>query len=168
MYCRCRDHLSLRFEASGWGGRLCPPTTPHFLHNSYVSGLSFSPATPLHHPDSPLRRRGELVVLSSQPRTAQLVCARWWRPPCVRVLQSSPQTQLQSVSARAALTENGAALPHRHSCIDDLRISGRSAPLPRQLTNTPWGQASVFKGVERGCVAPSACTNVSCRPRTLR
>ncbi|KAG0713318.1 Neural-cadherin [Chionoecetes opilio] len=52
----------------------------------------------------------------------------------------------------------------REGCIDDLRISGRSAPLPPAVNNTPWGQASVFKGVERGCVAPSACTNVSCRP----
>ncbi|KAG0722029.1 putative neural-cadherin 2 [Chionoecetes opilio] len=51
----------------------------------------------------------------------------------------------------------------REGCIDDLRISGRSAPLPPAVNNTPWGQASVFKGVERGCVAPSACTNVSCR-----
>ncbi|KAG0719346.1 Neural-cadherin [Chionoecetes opilio] len=48
-------------------------------------------------------------------------------------------------------------------CIDDLRISGHSAPLPPTVNSTLWGQASVFKGVERGCVAPSACTNVSCR-----
>ncbi|KAK8399372.1 hypothetical protein O3P69_003470 [Scylla paramamosain] len=49
-------------------------------------------------------------------------------------------------------------------CIDDLRISGLSAPLPPAVNSTSWGQASVFKGVEQGCIAPSACTNVSCRP----
>nr|XP_045584132.1 putative neural-cadherin 2 [Procambarus clarkii]XP_045584133.1 putative neural-cadherin 2 [Procambarus clarkii] len=48
-------------------------------------------------------------------------------------------------------------------CIDDLRISGRRMPLPPAVNSTAWGQASVFKGVERGCGAPSTCTNVSCR-----
>uniref|UniRef100_A0A0P4W7D6 EGF-like domain-containing protein n=1 Tax=Scylla olivacea TaxID=85551 RepID=A0A0P4W7D6_SCYOL len=52
----------------------------------------------------------------------------------------------------------------REGCIDDLRISGHSAPLPPAVNSTPWGQASAFKGVQRGCVAPSACANVSCRP----
>nr|XP_053637261.1 putative neural-cadherin 2 [Cherax quadricarinatus] len=48
-------------------------------------------------------------------------------------------------------------------CIDDLRISGRRVPLPPAVNSTAWGQASVFKGVERGCVGPSACANISCR-----
>ncbi|XP_050723132.1 putative neural-cadherin 2 isoform X2 [Eriocheir sinensis] len=49
-------------------------------------------------------------------------------------------------------------------CIDDLRIAGRSAPLPPAVNSTPWGQASTFRGVERGCGAPSSCANVSCTP----
>ncbi|KAK7072335.1 hypothetical protein SK128_007151 [Halocaridina rubra] len=48
-------------------------------------------------------------------------------------------------------------------CIDDVRISGKSVPLPPALNSTSWGQASMFKGVESGCQAPSSCTNVSCR-----
>nr|XP_053635865.1 putative neural-cadherin 2 isoform X3 [Cherax quadricarinatus] len=48
-------------------------------------------------------------------------------------------------------------------CIDDVRISGRSAPLPPAINGTAWGQASMFKGVEGGCRAPPACTNVTCR-----
>ncbi|XP_071516873.1 putative neural-cadherin 2 isoform X2 [Panulirus ornatus] len=50
-----------------------------------------------------------------------------------------------------------------HGCIDDLRISGRSVPLPPTVNSTVWGQASVFQGVESGCGAPPACANVSCR-----
>ncbi|KAG0722457.1 Neural-cadherin [Chionoecetes opilio] len=49
-------------------------------------------------------------------------------------------------------------------CIDDLRIAGRRVPLPPSVNSTPWGQASAFKGVQRGCDASSACANVSCRP----
>ncbi|KAG0728038.1 Neural-cadherin [Chionoecetes opilio] len=52
--------------------------------------------------------------------------------------------------------QEGVLIGGSPGCIDDLRISGRSAPLPPAVNNTPWGQASVFKGVERGCVAPSA------------
>ncbi|KAK8750488.1 hypothetical protein OTU49_014861, partial [Cherax quadricarinatus] len=48
-------------------------------------------------------------------------------------------------------------------CMDDLRISGRSVPLPPATNSSAWGQASVYKGVESGCGAPSACVNVSCR-----
>ncbi|XP_071516704.1 putative neural-cadherin 2 [Panulirus ornatus] len=62
----------------------------------------------------------------------------------------------------------GAAMLDLHSdyydgCIDDLRISGRSVPLPPTVNSTVWGQASVFQGVESGCGAPPACANVSCR-----
>ncbi|XP_069183734.1 putative neural-cadherin 2 isoform X2 [Procambarus clarkii] len=48
-------------------------------------------------------------------------------------------------------------------CIDDVRISGKSVPLPPAINGTAWGQASMFKGVEGGCRAPPACTNVTCR-----
>ncbi|KAK3862264.1 hypothetical protein Pcinc_031852 [Petrolisthes cinctipes] len=49
-------------------------------------------------------------------------------------------------------------------CMEDLRISGHSVPLPPVMNSTAWGQASMYKGVEAGCNAPSACTNVSCEP----
>ncbi|XP_068212164.1 putative neural-cadherin 2 isoform X4 [Palaemon carinicauda] len=52
---------------------------------------------------------------------------------------------------------------YHNGCIDDVRIAGKSVPLPPAVNGTPWGQASMFKGVERGCRAPPACTNVSCR-----
>ncbi|XP_042883447.1 putative neural-cadherin 2 isoform X2 [Penaeus japonicus] len=52
---------------------------------------------------------------------------------------------------------------YHDGCIDDVRISGKSVPLPPAVNGTAWGQASMFKGVDRECRAPSACTNVSCR-----
>ncbi|XP_071515440.1 putative neural-cadherin 2 isoform X1 [Panulirus ornatus] len=52
---------------------------------------------------------------------------------------------------------------YHDGCIDDLRISGRSVPLPPEVNSTAWGEVSVFKGVEPGCAAPPACTNVTCR-----
>ncbi|KAG0728141.1 Neural-cadherin [Chionoecetes opilio] len=221
---------SLRCEClPGWGGQGCAsPTTPTtFLHNSYVKlALSFSPlayTTSITLRFRTLRRRGELVVLSSQHGrdswSVQLVGGR-----LCAVLHLHPRPPTSICLSRAALTDGrwhsltatrygsaaflsvddgdgdlynaslvlegrqllemdgqegvliggspeyvGATMfevhnDFREGCIDDLRISGRSAPLPPVVNNTPWGQASVFKGVERGCVAPSACTNVSCRP----
>ncbi|KAG7163365.1 neural-cadherin 2-like 1, partial [Homarus americanus] len=52
---------------------------------------------------------------------------------------------------------------YHDGCIDDLRISGRSVPLPPTVNTTAWTEAGVFKGVEPGCGAPPACANVSCR-----
>ncbi|MPC29128.1 Neural-cadherin [Portunus trituberculatus] len=221
---------SLRCECQpGWGGPGCAsPTTPAtFLPNSYVKlALSFSPlayTTSITLRFRTLRRRGELVVLSSQHGrdswSIQLVDGR-----LCAVLHLHPRPQSSLCLTRAALTdgrwhsvsstrygsaiflevddgdgdlynaslvlegeqlldvdkqegvrvggspyfqEKGVLKIHNDyfdGCIDDLRISDRSAPLAPAVNSTPWGQASVFKGVEQGCVAPSACTNVSCRP----
>lgn len=52
----------------------------------------------------------------------------------------------------------------RVGCIDDLRISERSVPLPPAVNSSAWGQVGGFQGVEAGCDAPSACANVTCSP----
>ncbi|XP_050738814.1 putative neural-cadherin 2 isoform X2 [Eriocheir sinensis] len=49
-------------------------------------------------------------------------------------------------------------------CIDDLRISDRSVPLPPAVNSSAWGQVGGFQGVEAGCDAPPACANVTCSP----
>ncbi|CAL4157413.1 unnamed protein product, partial [Meganyctiphanes norvegica] len=51
-------------------------------------------------------------------------------------------------------------------CIDDVRISGHSVPLPPASNSTSWSQVSMFSNVELGCqsgAGPAACENVSCR-----
>ncbi|KAK8399370.1 hypothetical protein O3P69_003469 [Scylla paramamosain] len=231
IYCRCQGSPgSLRCECQpGWGGPGCAsPTTPTtFLPNSYVKlALSFSPlayTTSITLRFRTLRRRGELVVLSSQHGrdswSVQLVGGRLCavlhlhpRPPASICLSRATLTdgRWHSLTANrygsatflsvddgdgdlynASLVLEGRQLlemdgqegvliggspeyvgatmfkvhnDFREGCIDDLRISGHSAPLPPAVNSTPWGQASAFKGVQRGCVAPSACANVSCRP----
>ncbi|KAK8750481.1 hypothetical protein OTU49_014853, partial [Cherax quadricarinatus] len=52
---------------------------------------------------------------------------------------------------------------YHDGCMDDLRISGRSVPLPPATNSSAWGEVSEYKGVESGCGAPSSCANVSCR-----
>ncbi|XP_045129226.1 putative neural-cadherin 2 isoform X2 [Portunus trituberculatus] len=49
-------------------------------------------------------------------------------------------------------------------CIDDLRVSGRSVPLPPAVNTSAWGQVGGFQGVEAGCDAPPSCANVTCSP----
>ncbi|KAK8727052.1 hypothetical protein OTU49_009906, partial [Cherax quadricarinatus] len=49
-------------------------------------------------------------------------------------------------------------------CLDDLRISGRSVPLPPAMNTTSWGDVRGFQGVESGCTGPPACSNVTCSP----
>ncbi|XP_063876237.1 putative neural-cadherin 2 isoform X2 [Scylla paramamosain] len=220
LHCECQP---------GWDGPGCAsPTTPTtFFPNSYVKlALSFSPlayTSSITFRFRTLRRRGELIVLSSQHGrdswSIQMVdgclCA---------VLHLHPQPPTSICLSQAALTDghwhslaatrygsatflmvddedgdlyNASLLlegqqllevdkqegirvggsPHFQDtgmfkidsdyfdgCIDDLRISGHSIPLPPAVNSTTWGQASTFKGVEQGCFAPSSCTNVSCRP----
>ncbi|XP_050723127.1 putative neural-cadherin 2 isoform X2 [Eriocheir sinensis] len=222
---------SLRCECQpGWGGPGCAsPTMPAtFLPNSYVKlALSFSPlayTTSISLRFRTLRRKGELVVLSSQhgrdswsvqlvggrlcavlhlhPGTPASLClsravltdGRWHALTATRYGSATILTaddgdgdlynasllllegrQLLEVDKQEGVRVGGA--PHFqdagvlkiHSdyfdgCIDDLRIAGRSAPLPPAVNSTPWGQASTFRGVERGCGAPSSCANVSCSP----
>ncbi|XP_050723109.1 putative neural-cadherin 2 isoform X3 [Eriocheir sinensis] len=221
LWCECQP---------GWGGPGCAsPTTPAtFLPNSYVKlALSFSPlayTTSISLRFRTLRRRGELVVLSSKHGrdswSVQLVGGRL----CV-VLHLHPQPPTSLCLSRVALTDgrwhtltttrygsatiltaddgdgdlyNASLLllegrqllevdkqegirvggaPHFqntgvlkiHSdyfdgCMDDLRIADHSMPLPPAINSTPWGQVSVFRGVEQECGAPPTCINVSCRP----
>ncbi|XP_045129934.1 putative neural-cadherin 2 isoform X2 [Portunus trituberculatus] len=231
LHGRCQGSPgSLRCECQpGWSGPGCAsPTTPAtFLPNSYVKlALSFSPlayTTSITLRFRTLRRRGELVVLSSQHGrdswSVKLVGGRLCavlhlhpRPPASICLSRATLTdgRWHSLTANrygsatflsvddgdgdlynASLVLEGRQLlemdgqegvliggspeyvgatmfkvhnDFREGCIDDLRISGHSAPLPPAVNSTPWGQASAFKGVQRGCVAPSACANVSCRP----
>ncbi|XP_069195930.1 putative neural-cadherin 2 [Procambarus clarkii] len=51
---------------------------------------------------------------------------------------------------------------YHDGCIDDLRLSGRSVPLPPAVNRTAWGEVGAYKGVEQGCGAPPACSNVTC------
>ncbi|XP_063876230.1 putative neural-cadherin 2 [Scylla paramamosain] len=230
LHGRCQGSPgSLRCECQpGWGGPGCAsPTTPTtFLPNSYVKlALSFSPlayTTSITLRFRTLRRRGELVVLSSQHGrdswSVQLVGGRLCvvlhlqpRPPSTLCLSRAALTdghwhsliatrygsatflevddgdgdlynaslvlegeQLLNVDKQEGVRVGGSPYfqdtgvlkinnDYFDGCIDDLRISSRSASLPPAVNSTPWSQASAFTGVEQGCVAPSACANVSCR-----
>ncbi|XP_045130155.1 putative neural-cadherin 2 isoform X1 [Portunus trituberculatus] len=228
---RCRGSPgSLQCECQqGWGGPGCAlPTTPvTFFPNSYVKlALSFSPlayTTSITLRFRTVRRRGELVVLSSQHGrdswSVQLVGGR-----LCAVLRLHPRLPVSTCLSRVVLTDgrwhslaatrfgssiflvvddgdgdlhNASLLlegqqflevdkqegvyvggsPHFQNagflsiqgdffdgCIDDLRISGCSVPLPPAVNSTIWGQASAFKGVQEGCIAAPSCTNVSCTP----
>ncbi|XP_037793844.1 putative neural-cadherin 2 [Penaeus monodon] len=47
-------------------------------------------------------------------------------------------------------------------CLDDLRVSGVSLPLPPLANSTTWAQATMFTHVHPSCHAPAACTNLTC------
>ncbi|XP_045584423.2 putative neural-cadherin 2 isoform X2 [Procambarus clarkii] len=227
---RCKGSPGhLRCEClPGWTGQDCAsPTTPSaFQMNSYVKlALSFTPltyTTTVHLRFRTWRRRGELVVLSSQhgrdtfavklvqgrlclvlqlhpdhPRSlcltsAQLTDGRWHSVTASRHGSATILTaddgegdlynasvslegrQLLEVDKQEGVHVGGSPEylgvsvfkikgDYRDGCIDDVRISARSVPLPPAVNNTAWGQASMFKGVERGCEASSACTNISCK-----
>ncbi|KAK4296782.1 hypothetical protein Pmani_030755 [Petrolisthes manimaculis] len=213
---------------AGWAGEECrDPTTPAaFQVNSYVKlALSFTPlayTTSLRLRFRTWRRRGELVVLSSQHGRDRLGIQLVRGQLCL-VLQLHPTPPRSLCLTRATLTDGQwhSVTAERHGsatilaaddgegdlynaslslegrqlldvdkqegvhvggspeylgvsvfkihgdfhegCIDDVRVSGRRVPLPPAVNSTPWGQASLFQGVEEGCNAPSACTNVTCR-----
>ncbi|KAK7071119.1 hypothetical protein SK128_019333 [Halocaridina rubra] len=219
----------LRCECqSGWSGNQCSsPTTPgSFQLNSYVKlALSFTPlayTTTIHLRFRTWKRRGELVMLSSQHGRDKLalhlmngrLCLELQLHPDPTALLCLSQAMLSDGSwhtlaaerygssiilsvddgegdlYNASLTLEGRQLlevdkqegvhvggspeyvglsvfkihnDFQEGCIDDIRISGRSVPLPPALNGTPWGQASMFKGVDGGCRAPASCTNVSCK-----
>ncbi|KAG0724995.1 putative neural-cadherin 2 [Chionoecetes opilio] len=54
----------------------------------------------------------------------------------------------------------------QEGCMINLRISGHSAPLPPAVNNS-LGPGQRVQGCGASCVAPSACTNVSCNLRIL-
>ncbi|XP_047487091.1 putative neural-cadherin 2 [Penaeus chinensis] len=47
-------------------------------------------------------------------------------------------------------------------CLDDLRVSGVSLPLPPLVNTSAWAQATMFTNVQPSCAAPAACANVTC------
>lgn len=47
-------------------------------------------------------------------------------------------------------------------CVDDLRLSGQSLPLPPAVNTTSWGQVSSWRDLEATCSAPDACANSTC------
>ncbi|XP_066966022.1 putative neural-cadherin 2 [Macrobrachium rosenbergii] len=50
-----------------------------------------------------------------------------------------------------------------NGCLDDLRISGWSLPLPPLENNTEWAQATMFANIHEGCHGGvDVCANVSC------
>ncbi|XP_063879939.1 putative neural-cadherin 2 isoform X2 [Scylla paramamosain] len=50
------------------------------------------------------------------------------------------------------------------TCVDDLRVSGRSLPLPPALNGTTWGQITTSERVTHDCHAHDACLNTTCTP----
>lgn len=50
------------------------------------------------------------------------------------------------------------------TCVDDLRVSGRSLPLPPAVNGTSWGQITTSERVTHGCPAKDACLNTTCTP----
>ena len=49
-------------------------------------------------------------------------------------------------------------------CLDDLRVCGRSLPLPPALHTTAWGQVTAFRGFKAECHLPNPCLNMTCSP----
>ncbi|XP_045111838.1 putative neural-cadherin 2 isoform X1 [Portunus trituberculatus] len=50
----------------------------------------------------------------------------------------------------------------RDGCLDDLRVSGISLPLPPRVNITPLAEVTMFTNVRPSCLAPAACANVTC------
>ncbi|KAL7644220.1 UNVERIFIED_CONTAM: hypothetical protein RMT77_005046 [Armadillidium vulgare] len=52
----------------------------------------------------------------------------------------------------------------QHACLDDLKIAGRSLPLPPLVNNTNEGQVTTMQGIEKGCnfKADINCINANC------
>ncbi|XP_071513325.1 putative neural-cadherin 2 [Panulirus ornatus] len=52
----------------------------------------------------------------------------------------------------------------QESCVDDVRVSGHSLPLPPSLNGTIWGQVTIQQNLEQGCNAPNMCNTTNCLP----
>lgn len=52
--------------------------------------------------------------------------------------------------------------PFHSVCVDDLRVSGQSLPLPPAVNTTSWGQVASWRGLEATCSTPDACSNNTC------
>ncbi|XP_066938449.1 neural-cadherin-like isoform X1 [Macrobrachium rosenbergii] len=51
---------------------------------------------------------------------------------------------------------------YNHSCLDDVRIEGKSLPLPPYLSGTQWAQATAFHNLASHCISRDQCLNVNC------
>ncbi|XP_021703018.1 neural-cadherin isoform X1 [Aedes aegypti] len=51
---------------------------------------------------------------------------------------------------------------YQKSCIDDIRLDGKSLPLPPTTNGTQWGQATMAKNIERYCSSNNPCQNAYC------
>ncbi|XP_035781928.1 neural-cadherin-like isoform X3 [Anopheles albimanus] len=51
---------------------------------------------------------------------------------------------------------------YQKSCIDDIRLDGKSLPLPPATNGTQWGQATTAKNIERYCSSNNPCQNAYC------
>ncbi|XP_061509426.1 putative neural-cadherin 2 [Anopheles gambiae] len=47
-------------------------------------------------------------------------------------------------------------------CIDDIRLDGKSLPLPPSTNGTQWGQATMAKNIDRYCSSNNPCQNAYC------
>ncbi|KAK3863954.1 hypothetical protein Pcinc_030318, partial [Petrolisthes cinctipes] len=81
-----------------------------------------------------------------------------------RLMQVDGEQGVQLGGTSSLLLQQSPPLQYFDGCIDDVRIGGRRVPLPPATNATHWGGALEWQGVEAGCVAPSACTNLTCPP----
>uniref|UniRef100_A0A6E8VYJ9 Cadherin n=2 Tax=Anopheles coluzzii TaxID=1518534 RepID=A0A6E8VYJ9_ANOCL len=51
---------------------------------------------------------------------------------------------------------------YQKSCIDDIRLDGKSLPLPPATNGTQWGQATMAKNIDRYCSSNNPCQNAYC------
>ncbi|XP_066976565.1 neural-cadherin-like isoform X1 [Macrobrachium rosenbergii] len=51
---------------------------------------------------------------------------------------------------------------YKFGCIDDLRLEGKTLPLPPSLSGTQWAQATVIHNISSECTSPSQCLNITC------
>lgn len=47
-------------------------------------------------------------------------------------------------------------------CLDDIRLEGKSLPLPPASNGTQWGQATMMRNLDRECPSNKPCANVIC------
>ncbi|XP_066902324.1 neural-cadherin isoform X6 [Halyomorpha halys] len=51
---------------------------------------------------------------------------------------------------------------YQKGCLDDIRLEGKSLPLPPTMNGTQWGQATMTRNLERNCPSNKPCANVIC------
>ncbi|XP_073987911.1 neural cadherin isoform X3 [Rhodnius prolixus] len=51
---------------------------------------------------------------------------------------------------------------YQKGCLDDIRLEGKSLPLPPTMNGTQWGQATMTRNLDRNCPSNKPCANVIC------